>query len=428
MIKKLFKDKSVVNMLYLLFDKFSRMVLGVIVFTLMAKQFGPEKFGELNYALSYVYIFLAMSTLGMQGVIVRDLVSGKIENSIIIGTSLSLRVISSVLFFFLCVGVYIYSLDYYDDFQMKIIVILSSVILFSFSDIIKYWFESNVASKYVVITENMVFYILSAVKISLLYINVNFYAYIYMFFLEAIIMCISLFIIYRIHCDTIKLNLNYSYIKKLLKESAPLLVASAAWVVYTRIDLIFIGKMLESKDVGVYATATKISDIFAFIPVIIMVSYAPVLQKITDKIAFNRSFQKLYNNVVLVMLFVAIVVTNISNFFISFAFGEDFESSSEILNIYIWGGVFSALAIVSGRYLLLKGKQNITMYRHIVGLLINCPLNYILIANFGVEGAAMATLISLIISNYILDAFSRETRLIFQQKSHAILMLWVVRR
>lgn len=403
------------------------MGLGIVIFALMAKQFGPEKFGELNYALSFVHIFLAISTLGMQGVVVRDLVSSKKTNSVVIGTSLFVRLICSAFLFSTCVYVYIYFNDISKNDEIKLIVILSSIILFSFSDVFKYWFEASVSSKYVVVTENIVFFAISAVKIFFLYNGISFYNYIYFFALESFLMCFTLFFIFKSHYEGDKISVDFNYIKKLIKESAPLLLASAAWIIYTKVDVIFVGNMLSNIDVGIYTTATKIADVFSFIPIIIVSSYVPILQKINDKKDYERSFQCLYNRVVFLMILIALLITLLSDFIILNLFGVEFEVSGNILKVYIWAGVFSSLAIVSGRYLLLQGKQYITMYRHVLGLIINCPLNYLLINKFGLQGAAISTVISLIISNYILDLFFVDTRFIFKQKSKALLMSWIMR-
>src|SRR5690606_21641257 len=97
-----------------------------------------------------------------------------------------------------------------------------------------------------------------------------------------------------------------------------------------------------------------------------------------------------------------------------------------VLALHIWSGIFIGIAVISGRYFVNEGLQKITMWRHLMGLIINIPLNFLFIKWFGIEGAAMATLVSLFISNYVLDFFARETRVVFIQKTRAFLMFSLI--
>ena len=81
MIKKLQSLKSnqgfmryFKNTSWLFAEKILRMFVGLFVGIWVARYLGPEQFGLFSYAQSFVGLFTAMATLGLDGIVVRELV------------------------------------------------------------------------------------------------------------------------------------------------------------------------------------------------------------------------------------------------------------------------------------------------------------------------------------------------------------------
>ncbi|ELJ7006574.1 oligosaccharide flippase family protein, partial [Escherichia coli] len=60
------------NSMWLLFDKFSRLILGLVISTWVARYLGPQEYGILAYILAYLAFFQAVVNLGLDGIVVRD--------------------------------------------------------------------------------------------------------------------------------------------------------------------------------------------------------------------------------------------------------------------------------------------------------------------------------------------------------------------
>ena len=69
-------------------DKFLRMGFGLLIGVWVARYLGPEKFGLLNYAIAFVSLFNVFATLGLNNIVVRELVRKPSEKGEILGTSL----------------------------------------------------------------------------------------------------------------------------------------------------------------------------------------------------------------------------------------------------------------------------------------------------------------------------------------------------
>ena len=64
---------------WLMADKVLRLFVGLFVGVYVARYLGPEKFGVLNFAMSFVALFGAFAKLGLDGIVVRNAVQIQIE-------------------------------------------------------------------------------------------------------------------------------------------------------------------------------------------------------------------------------------------------------------------------------------------------------------------------------------------------------------
>ncbi len=66
-----------INLSWLLFDKLFRASLNILLSVLLARHFGPENFGILNYLIAFIFLFNAISSLGMNPVLTNLIVKKK---------------------------------------------------------------------------------------------------------------------------------------------------------------------------------------------------------------------------------------------------------------------------------------------------------------------------------------------------------------
>jgi O-antigen/teichoic acid export membrane protein len=419
-------SKIIKNISWLLFDKLLRMGIGVIFVVLLARHLGPNEFGLYNYITSLVALFLALASLGLNAIVVKELVENNRDVKIL-KTSFYLRLVGGFISYILLICT-VFILKPNDDLSKYLVVILGLRLFFTSSDIFKYWFESQINSKYTVIVENSVFLFFATLKIILIYYKVKFEIFIYLLALESVFIFFGMLYVFLKtgnSLDSLRFDLDKA--KSLLSQSWPLVISSFAWVLYTKTDQIMIGQFIGNTEVGFYAAASRLSEIASFLPTIIVFSIVPSIIKLRtiNEELYIKRFQQLYYIVTTLMVFLAILVTTLSTPIIRIIYGNLYSSAASVLVIQFWIVVAIGLAIVSGKYLVNSGQQKITMKRHIVGVLFNIPLNYFLIPIYGIDGAAVASLISLVFSNYVFDYFSKSTRLIFIQKTKSLCFYWL---
>lgn len=418
------RRKAFHNMLWLFGDKAFRLGFGVFVIVFITRYLGPDKFGAYSYSLSIVSIALCLVSLGLKSIVVKLILEKPSNCRVIVGTSFLLQSIFSLISYFF---LYIYVLNFESNNQL-LILIMGAVLFFKPSDSLRYYFEANLLSKYSVKVDMFVFVVSSFFKIILVLKKCTLISFAIVFLLESILGFFCFYYLYFREFKIRKIDFNKSIALDLLNKSWPLLISSASWIIYTKIDQLMIGKFLSTGEVGYYAAASQLTDVVVFIPTIITASLIPLTVKYRkiDTTIYLKKFQLIYDLSIGSMFVVAIFVSIFASEIITILYGEVFETSRNILVIHIWSVLFMAMAIVSGQYLIFENKQKVVMIRHIAGIILNFSLNYMLIPRYGIEGAAYSTLLSLFLCNYLSDIIKSSTRICFIQKTKVLFLSGII--
>tara|TARA_R110002126_G_scaffold10245_43_gene46604 strand:- start:8764 stop:10122 length:1359 start_codon:yes stop_codon:yes gene_type:complete len=414
------------NIFWLGADKLLRLGLTLLVTIYVARYLGPEQFGILNFATALVAVFTVISALGFQGIVVRELVVNPADSGKILASAMMLMVIAAVLSYLLLI-MSITFLEPDNALSQYMVAVLGTTLLFKCSSIYKYWFESQIRSKYVVWAENAVFLLIVGFKLLLVYLQAPLVAFAWAVWLEALLTALLL----RTTFSRAFANVpyvwrhNWGIARRLLKESWPLVLSAAAWIIYARVDQIMIAQLSGDAEVGLYSAAVRISEVSNFLPGIIAFSIMPAILPLlkTDESVYRQRLQQLFDAALLLMLAFALLVTFTASWFMPVLFGTAFTGAAEILVIHVWCGIFSAFAVISARHLINIGMQTVLMQRNLLGLALNVPLNWWLIPQYGGVGAAWASLIAILCVNYLFDVFHPVLRVMFVQKTKAMLFL-----
>lgn len=416
--------KALHNTGWLFADRMLRMGVGLLVSVWVARYLGPEQFGLMSYAIAFVALFGPIASLGLSGIVVRDIVNDPGAANNTLGTAMLLQLVGGLSALLLVVVAIDYARP--EDSMVKIMVtVLSFVMIFKATDVVKYWFESQVQSRYSVWVENGVFLLLAGVKVGLILVNAPLMAFVWVIVAESMLVAVGLLTVYaRYGGSLFSWEPSMLRAKTLLKDGWPLILSGLAVMVYMRIDQIMIGQMLDDHAVGVYTAAVRISEVWYFIPVAIVTSVYPALinaKKISESLYCKR-VQKLYDGMVLLAILVAMLMTFLSDWLVVKLFTEKYMEAGAVLAIHIWTGVFVALGVTSEKWYLIENVQLHALFRTVLGAVVNVVANLILIPKYGVAGAAFATLLSQAVASYLSDALNVKTRKLFFIKTKSLIV------
>ncbi len=391
------------NISWLMSEKFLRMFIGLFVGIWVARYLGPEQFGLLSYAQSFVFLFIAISTLGLDSIVVRELVKDESKRDVLLGTAFGLKLVGAILILpILAMAVQLTSND---DYTNSLIFITASLTIFQSFNVIDFYYQSKVLSKYVALANAISLAISSIIKIALILGNAPLVAFALITVFDVAVVSVGLIYFYKKNSQLKLFNWRFEWkmAKKLLQYSWPLILSGLVISLYMRIDQVMIKEILDADAVGQYAAAVRLSTAWYFIPLAIATSFFPAIinaKKISEELYFSR-LQRLYSLMIFLAIAIALPVTFLSDWVILLLYGSEYSQAGEVLMIHIWAGIFVFLGVAWSKWILNENKQNLVLISHILGAVINVGLNLYFIDKYGVVGAAYSTIISYFLSQII---------------------------
>ena len=197
----------------------------------------------------------------------------------------------------------------------------------------------------------------------------------------------------------------------LLKQSKWMILSGIASIIYLKIDQVMLTEMVSASENGVYAVASRISEVWYFFSIALVASFFPTLLKTKndDFSKYKAQLQRLSDILFTSAIVIAITLTFLSDWLIVFLFGAEYIAAGQILSLHIWAGVFVFMRALLSKWLLAEDLIIFSLVTHGVGAIINVLLNYWLIPLLQGEGAAIATVISYAFASYIVLFFHRST-------------------
>ena len=419
--------KYFANTSWLLGERIFRMAVSLFVGIYVARYLGPENYGLLSYANSFVGIFVALATLGLDDVVIRELVKNPEQREELLGTSFLLKIVGAVLMWLVIILTVPFTNN---DIQTNsFIMIISLGVVFQAFNVIDFNFQATVKSKYVVYAQFVQLIVSSIVKLLLIINEAALIWFVSVYCLDAIILALGLVLTYLHNSGKIfSWRWNFRVAKTLLSDSWPLMFAYMSYLIYAKIDRIMIKEMLEEYSVGIYSAAYVLYEAPLLISLMVAKSVYPLLVQY-----YRENKKKLLNFYTILSSYMTLLSYLIVLFFyvfhdglIQITFGNSFKDSSNILMLLSIGLIPMFNAFLRSSYLTITGNQKIILYTTMLSAILNIILNYFFINIFEVVGAVYATVLTQILSLIVLNIAFIETRVLFfiHAKSLSLIGIW----
>ncbi len=412
---KYFKNTS-----WLFGEKILRMVVGLFVGIWVARYLGPEQFGLFSYSQSFVGLFTVIATLGLNGIVVRELIKDETKRDALIGTAFWLKFFGAFsVLLILAIAVNFTSNDTYTN---TLVFIIASATIFQSFNVIDFYFQSKVMSKYVVYSNFISLFISSLIKIILILNEAPLIAFAWVILFDSFILTIGFIYFY------IKNNLSlkrWKFDKKvavsLLNDSWPLILSGAVLMIQARIDQVMIKEMIGSIEVGYYSVAMRLIESVAFVTMILKSSLYPSIQNAKNHSVklYQDRLLNFYRLNFLLFLVIAIPIFVFAEQIIILLFGMEYQSAGVLLSLMSIRLLFANMGVARGVFILSENLIKFSMVTMICGTVVNILLNYLWILDYGAKGAIVASIVSFFVTIFLIDIFYTKTRnnVILQFKS-----------
>jgi len=409
---------------WLFADKALRMGVGLFVGVWVARYLGPEQFGLWNFAIAFAGMFGAFATLGLDGIVIRELVKNPERQHELLGTAFTLRLVGAAIAIMLVlIAIALMHAD--EPLTLWLVALSAAGFIFQSVNVIDFYFQAKVQSKYTVFAANIAFTLITIVKVVLLVSAAPLILFAWAGLGEAALTSLFLLFAYKMnHYNFRDWRYDNSVARELLKESWPLIFAGVAVSLCMRIDQVMLGAMLGRGEVGLYSVALRLSEVWYVIPSIIVASVTPAISNAHTYSydLYKLRLQQLFNNLVKIAYLVAIPMTFLADFLVHLLYGESYGNAGAILAVHIWAAVFVFLGVASTPWTMNEKTMKVALYQTMLGASINILLNLYLIPRYGGVGAAVATALSQCLCVWVSNYFFKVNRPLFWMQTNAIFL------
>ena len=405
------KQKQVFNNAkWIIGCKIVQSLMQLAIGMISARYLGPSNYGLINYAASVVAFALPLMKLGFDAILVHELVESPKDEGEIMGTALAFNVGSGLL----CMaGVSAFAiLDNFGQTETILVCILYSVsIFFAALEMVQYWFQYKLLSKYSSLVMLGAYLFVSAYKIFLLATGKSVYWFAISHSVEYSVIAFSLLMFYGKKGGQV-FRFSLVRAKKMLAKSKHYILAALMIMIIQNTDHIMVTNMIGTSENGLYSAAITCVSMFQFVYVAIVDSFRPYIltQKKESHNDYGKTISQVYGLTGYMALAQTVVFVLFAPFIIQVLYGPDFAGAVPVMQILAGYFFFSLLGLVRNVWILAEEKQRYLWIINLSGALANIVLNAVLISLWGACGAALASLITQCFANFILGFIMKPIR------------------
>lgn len=398
---------------WILFERVLHVLLTLLTTSLTLRYLGTDGSGMIDYGASYVTIFTILCKLGIDSILVNEIVRGKQKPGELVGTTIGLRLLSALLSVVIIAAVVAVLKP--GDTEVWIITVIqsASLLLVSF-DTIDFWFQSQLQSRYTALSKAISFLLVCGFRLLLIALRADVYWFAFASVMDALIIGGMLMFFYR-KTAADRLHFSWKTARYLLPLSAPFIVSALLITLYTQMDTIMLGSLASGDAdavVGIYNAAAKVCNMWVFVPCAIIDSARPMImtQKGVDDASYQKRYRRLFSAVMWLCILAAIGISLLSKWIIRIIAGEAFSASAPVLVVLIWARLFSVMGTTRGIWMVCENLSSYVVGFAAAGAIINFGINFFLIPRMDAMGAAIATLITEFIVSVALNVCFKKTR------------------
>lgn len=409
-IRKILKNKFFGNTSWLIFGRVAQMLISFVISMITARYLGPSNYGIISYVNSYISFFTAICNLGLNSVILKELVDRPDSEGETMGTIIGMRIISSVLSI-VSIVTFIGILFKDDRLYLTVALLQSLILFFNSFEMIEYWYQSKLMSKRSAIVGIVAYICMSLYRVVILILQKDVKWFAFATTLDNAVVAVLLTVCYFKDGGQ-KLVFNKTLAKDILSRSHHFMWSSLMVAAYSEMNKILLGSLIDETSVGYYSAAYSLCNTWPFILKAVIDSARPIIVEYhkTNHDMYIKRLRQLYATIFYMGSAVALMFTIFSPLIIKILYGQQYLPSIMPLRIISWYTSFSYLGVARSTWMICEGKQRYEKVLAGCGALSNLILNFVFIPAYGAVGAAITTLLTQVLTNFLIPLCFKETR------------------
>lgn len=408
---------------WLLADRGFRASLELIVGLWMARHLGPSAFGNLSFALAVVALTGPLSSMGLQAVLVRDLIRSPERAAVLVSSATALRIAGGLVGAAVLIAA---SLVVTGSERLMLVRFGAIIVVLQAAEVFELHLQAHGRFGWSAFARSGAAFLASSGRILLILAGAGVLPFLITFIGEVLVWGLLL------RWSRVAAGLQLGFVAPslacmadLFRQSWLLVLSGFGAVLNLKIDQVMLGAMVSVEQLGQYAAAVRFSEALYFLPHLIVSAAFPALVKARSVAGddYRRRMWRLFQ----VLFGLAIVIAVGGVFFapsgISLLLGPSYQGSAAVFRIHVLAVLFVYPSVLLSRWLIAEGLLVFSLVRHLSGAGCNIALNLLLIPIWGIAGSAVATVVSYAVAGYVTLFFTRATRQVGIDMTFALLSL-----
>lgn len=405
-------QRAINNTFWLFLDQSFRMFGGLVVGVWTARYLGPERYGWLNYALAIVGVVTSATSLGINNVVVRELVIRPHESAQLMGTAFRLRSLGASVGVLVCLLIAWLRGNPNDPVKALVIVISLGMVV-QLGDVVDLLLQARQESRVSAWIRMAANFLASLLRIGLLVADASLIWFAVATVAEFALSTSGwLWVARRRGWHMGSWHGESARMAALLKESWPLALAGLTIYTQAYADQVIIGSALGGSELGQYAAAIRIIALFGFIPTVIQTVAAVEITRAKQggDALYRRRLFNLYRLMFVIFVAVAIPLSVFGSVVTRTLYGPAYAGAALLLPWLTLRLLFTNFGVARSIFITNENLFSFSLLTAVAGALVNVGLNLLLIPAWGAAGAIVASLVSFMVSTFALEAFQERAR------------------
>lgn len=393
----------------------------IIASIIVARVFSPDDFGRYSYIIGMTSVIAVIAEFRLQSVMMKRILHSPAKTGEIIGSAISANIAFS--------GIGILTAIIYLHFESDKTIVTGTLIYAA-----SFFYKAPRAFRaYFISTENNLTIAKCEIAASIIslatvltfaFLKLSLAWIIFARSLDFLTSGILLTIAFKLEVKgKIQLSAKFAEAKSMTLLSAPLVFSGAAMILLQRMDLILVRQYLGDHAAGLYSSAATAMSLFSMIPLVISETLAPHIFRNSTPREGRQIQQRFSDTIVFTGIAMSACMAITTPLFIKVLYGSSYIQAQSSMYILSACPVLIALGAASGQIIVADGNQNQSFIKSIIACIINLILNIALIPRMGINGAAISTVVGLLIANFLSHSLIPTYRYLFRIQIRSLIPL-----
>ncbi|BET69685.1 flippase [Opitutales bacterium ASA1] len=376
-------------------DNVLRLVVSFFVGAWVARHLGPDEFGLLSFAVAYCAPFGAVVGLGLNAIVVRDIVREPAAAGEILGTASALKAGAGLAAVVVCAASLFVHSGLEPSVRVLVGVTMAGVVL-QFVDVFDLWFQSQGQARVSAWVRSSASLVVNTLRVVLIVFDAPLIWFAATAGFELVACGAGWFTAWRRSAGFQRWCVSARRCGELMREGWLVAVAGVAVQVQSYFDQVLLAEVRDTTELGYYAAALRLVMIFGLVPTVLGVAAAPEVARayVDAPTLYENRLVRLYRAAALSFVVIWLPLVLFAEEIVSIVFGASYEATAGLLAVAAARMLFTSLGAVRGLFLTNERLNRHGTLTAVVAAFANVGLCLVLVPKWGATGGAVAALVS----------------------------------